>query len=342
MASEKNELHHLVDNQIDIDCEERAGGNESDDDFQCESKKGRFEDDTIIMGEELAFDESYTFKERPIEEFQPIHYRKKLNSYIFNDNETSRENFYTGEKGRLMKYPHPFENQRWMVSIEPETKEVDFSLDFTTKKSKVHAIVFSNNARKMIFHPWGYDDHHNSPKYVEQYNQYIIGMIYKYRTLMEALLQYPKEGVFLPFEGQNQFNFVMNRLDAIAGAVYDFKKGPIGKYNSQYMRSTIDWIESKEDANFVLAMANCDRYEIVSKYICSNKPYSKGYWVFHTKIYYPQINGTEEVETFAFGWNHTQYILRINVDRCLDYKKYFVMFWEDFNRRQQRNIKQKK
>ena len=38
MASEKHELHHSVDNQIDIDREEHTGNNESDDDFQCESK----------------------------------------------------------------------------------------------------------------------------------------------------------------------------------------------------------------------------------------------------------------------------------------------------------------
>ena len=337
----KNEDDISESNQSDT--EEHNTKNEDD---ISESSDSNFEVSTIdpnrkknMKIEGFQLPEQYNFKQRPLDEFNPTYYRRNLNAMMLVEDSNVRNKFHEGNEGRVMKWPHPFKDDQWMVSIEPKTINVDLDVDLKNKTTKTHAVVCSNNARKMIFHPWVYDDHHNSQKFISEYNQYVIGMIYKYRTLVEAILQYPKEDkAVLPHEATNQFAFVIQRLDAVAGAVSDFQKGPIGKYNTQFVRSTVNWIESVEDAEFVSAMANCERYEIQSKYTHPRKSDESGYWVFYTNVYYPQINGSVEHNTFAFGWNRTNYDLRINVDRCLNYRNYFMLFRNDFQRRQSAKI----
>lgn len=242
--------------------------------------------------------------------YSPIEYSRLLTEIVnLSRREDYKRNcFFTDNEGREIEWPHVSKSNITMKSIYPMTSNVDLRVNGDSLEDKTHVLVSNNQARKMIFTTYKYSDHHSTPSFVKEYNQYVLGMMYKYKVLMEAILKFPEDTETIPEESLNQRVFACIHVQRLASAVFDYELFPIGKLNEQYIRHYVEGIESEEDAKFVLAMANCETFELESKFLYEpdREPHT-GVWIIYTKVFFSNVKGNSNKETYAFGWNKTIY-----------------------------------
>ena len=300
--------------------------NRSVQDYQnLQTQESLGHDDQILQTQEVLYYgsdddeekhmlEGHKFPRRHVYKYSqpmdPLEYRRLLSEKIRTlkegyDLETNL--FFIDQEGRELEWPNASKPNVLMKSIYPKTSNVDLLVNNDSFVNKTHAVVCNNVARKMIFTNYKYDDHHSSPSFVSEYNKYVLGMMYKYKVLMEAILELPHEQI-IPEETLNQRHYACIHVQKLATAVFNYNTYPIGKMNEQYIRHNVEGIESEEDVKFVLAMSNCQKFELESRFLHNprDSPYA-GFWIIYTKVFFPHVNGDLNNELYAFGWNRTIY-----------------------------------
>ena len=308
---ENQDNSSIFDNRSNIDDDNSTGQDSSSqgDRNLATQEDHSFDSDSDKNGrlEGYLFTRRYLYKDS--EYTDPIEYRQLLSEKIrLNESKDYERNcFFTDNGGGDLEWPHTTKPDVWMKSISPKTSNVDLRINSDQCEDKNHVVISNNVARKMIFTDFRYDDHHSSISFVAEYNKYVLGMMYKYKVLMEAILELPEEQS-LPEESINQRYFACTHVQKLATAVFNYNNYPIGKLNEQYIRHNIVGIESEEEVKFVLAMSNCEKFELESRFH-EDHEYSppRGYWIIYTKVFFPNVKGDDNNEMYAFGWNKTEY-----------------------------------
>ena len=217
------------------------------------------------LNDEESEDKDCFFVEKTIYHEHAKELRLTLEKWIKNGNDhDARNKFFCGKGNQESWWPHTSKPEIWMKAIMPKACTVDLVCkNFIAREyhNKQHAVVSSNFASRALCGPMKYAIHHSDPKFVKEYNEYVLGMMYKYKILVEGLIG-PEGSQTREHINKNQIVFVQNHLQFLASAVYDFDKQPIGKYNDHYLASTDVGMKTEEDFAFVLGMANCEKFEI--------------------------------------------------------------------------------
>lgn len=214
-------------------------------------------------------EDGYLFVDKAYYHEHAIQFRNSLEDWIKKEHQSPNKNkFFIGCTNQESWWPHTFKSNVWMKAVMPKACMIDLNYEAFFPgiyHKKQHAVVSSNYASRVLCGPMKYKNHHSDPKFVNEYDEYVLGMIYKYKILVQGLIG-PQASHARQNIHKNQIVFVENHLQQLASAVHDFHyvydKQPIGKYNGHYLLSAGIGLETEEDLAFVLGMANCEKFEI--------------------------------------------------------------------------------
>lgn len=201
---------------------------------------------------------------------------------------------WAGKPG-MINDPYSKEKKHTIPILFPLSRDIDYST-FRVKdnSTKLHLTVLDNTTRGMIFGKIKYDKHHSDPKFVEEYNKHLNGMMHMWRYVNVYLFN-GLRGSKMKVAQQNQYDWARNHVPCIQSHVNAYTSQPLGKLSFHYIQATVPGIDNEEDVTFVHHMANCVNFEVVSKT-------PNGVWKVVTKFHMLNQDGTMKIVKFAFGY----------------------------------------
>ena len=164
--------------------------------------------------------------------------------------------------------------QRNIVFVMPTRSNINFDFDFQDGSKRLHIVISDNQAEQLIFARLTYDQHHSDPSFIDEYNTFVNGMIFAWRSAVIKLLHvlddyYSQQTIdecrIQTISSHPQLHFASYKANTLMNIVTENRRQPIGKLSLDYMRKIMTDIDNDHDALFVYKLATCTKFEIYSE-----------------------------------------------------------------------------